>query len=173
MIIPLPCRLGDVAECKGKEVPLKGVSWFRWTKGMEYTYFFKKNNKWNDTDFYTTFECKQPYFFEIPDSLLKDTIIKEHGYPLAGRGYADGLEYIDGKTYIDFIITSSYLSHILVQCDKNAKYVNGGDIILPIAWSEEKKEKAILKSYKCATKKTSVIKPSEPVQLSLFDFLSE
>lgn len=130
MEIPLPCKLGDVAECEGRVLPLKGVSWFKWTEGMEYTYFFKKNSKWNDTDFYTTFEYKQPCFFEIPDSLLRDTFIKEHGYPLKGRGYADGVKYIDGKTYIDFIITSSYFAHVKVQCDKNAEYVNGGGLYI-------------------------------------------
>lgn len=171
MKIPLPCKLGDVAECNGRELPLKGVSWFKWTKGMEYTYFFETGNKWERSDFYTTFEYKQPYFFEISDSLLKDTFIKEHGYPLAGSGYVYGLNYIDGKTYIEFIITTSYFAHIKVQCNKNAEYVNGGNIIFPVAWSEEKKEKAILKSFKSADKKTSVIKPSELVQLSLFDFL--
>ncbi len=41
MRVPLPCRFGDLAECKGKLLPLCGVSRFQCMKGMEFTYFFK------------------------------------------------------------------------------------------------------------------------------------
>lgn len=146
--IPLPCKFGEMADCNGKRLPLIGVSWFRWSKGMEYTYFFLEKDKWHDTNFYSTFCDKQPYFFEIPDSLLKDTFIKERGYPLKGKGYANGLRYKNGKTYIEFIMTSNYLAHIKVQCDEKGAFVPDGDIIFPTGWdTEEKKEKVLLKSY--------------------------
>ena len=46
MRIPLPCRFGESALCNGRSLPLMGVEWFEWTKGMEYTYFIKyKNSK--------------------------------------------------------------------------------------------------------------------------------
>ena len=172
MRVPIPCKLGDIAECNGRKLKLKGVSWFKWTKGMEYTYFFHVNNKWHDTDFYYTFDDNQPCSFEIPDTLLKDDFIKKHGYPLKGRGYVCGLEYKDGKTYIEFIITSNYLEHIKVQCDENGAFVPGGDIIFPTGWdTEEKKERAVLKSYKSIKKEPLQARKQESVQLSIFDFI--
>lgn len=173
MKIPMPCEFGERAECNGKYLPLKGVTWFKWTKGTEYTYFFEENNKWDNTDFYTTFQREQKNFFEIPDSLFEDTFIKERGYPLKGRGYAYGIFYYNEKTYIDFIISSNYLEHIKVQCDKNGLFVPGGDIIFPASWdTEEKRERAILKSYKFIKGEPLVIKEPEPIQLNLFDFIS-
>ena len=61
MKVPLPCKLGDISECNGRKLQLKGVSWFKWTKGMEYTYFFHKNDKWHNTDFYCTFDDNQAH----------------------------------------------------------------------------------------------------------------
>lgn len=149
MKIPLPCKFGDIADCNGVKLPLKAVSWFRWSRGMEYTYFFSKNNKFHNTDFYTTFQSNQQYYMEIPDTLLNDIAIKEHGYPLRGKGHAVGIHYQDSKTYMEFLITSNYYEHIKVQCNINGMYVPGGDIIFPTSWdTEEKKEKAILKSFK-------------------------
>lgn len=149
MRIPLPCNFGDSAKCNGKLLPLKGVSWFMWTKGMEYTYFFSRNDFWHDTDFYTTFDVRQPCEFRILENLLTDRLIKEHGYPLKGRGYACGIDYKNEKLYIDFLMTSSYFAHIRVQCDDNGKYVKGGDIIFPPSWdTAEKREEAVLKAYR-------------------------
>ena len=149
MRIPLPCKFGDSAKCNGKLRPLKGVSWFQWPKGMEYTYFFSKNDFWHDTDFYTTFDVRQmPCEFCIPDSLLIDRPVKEHGYPLKGRGHAFGIHYENGQTYMDFIMTSFFFAHIRVQCDGDGKYVKGGNILFPPSWDTEEKRKAvILKSY--------------------------
>lgn len=172
--IPLPCKFGETADCEGIQLILKGVSWFQWSRGMEYTYFFSRNSKWNNTDFYTTFQNQQPYFFEIPDSLLRDMPIKEHGYPLKGSGHVIGICYKDYKTYVEFLITSNYFEHIKVQCDSNGIYVPGGDIIFPTGWdTEEKKDRAILKSFKPVKREKLIIKESEPVQLSLFDFIGK
>lgn len=171
MKIPLPCNFGEVANCNGSELPLKGVTWFKWTEGIEYTYFFSRNDKWNDTDFYTTFQNSQPCFFEISDSLLDDNFIKERGYPLKGKGFAYGVSYKKGKTYIEFIMTSNYLAHIYVQCDNKGIFVPGGDIIFPMSWDEEKKERAVLKSYKFITGELLLVNESDPVQLTVFDII--
>lgn len=56
MKIPLPCEFGKVSNCNGKLLPLQGVQWFQWQRGIEYTYFFVQNSIWHPTDFYTTFE---------------------------------------------------------------------------------------------------------------------
>ena len=143
MRIPLPCNFGDSAKCNGKLLLLKGVSWFQWTKGMEYTYFFSQNDFWHDTDFYTTFDVRQmPCEFCIPDGLLIDRPVKEHGYPLKGRGHAFGIHYENGQTYMDFIMTSFFFTHIRVQCDGDGKYVKGGNILFPPSWDTEEKRKA-------------------------------
>lgn len=149
MRIPLPCKMGNFAECNGKLLPLCKVSWFHWTWGMEYTYFFARNDFWHGIDFYTTFDLQQPYEFIIPDSLLVDKLIKEHGYPLKGRGYAVGIKCRNEKIYMDFLMTSMYFAHIAVQCDDSGKYVSGGDIIFPLSWdTEEKRNSAVLKGFR-------------------------
>lgn len=172
MKIPLPCNFGGTADCKGQKLKLKGVSWFRWSEGMEYTYFFSRDNYWHDTDFYTTFLLEQLYNFYIPDGLLIEKRIKEHGYPLKGSGRACGVYYLNDKTYIDFIMTSNYLAHIRVQCDETGNYVPNGDIIFPTSWDEEKQERAILKSYKFIKDEPLVAKEVKPIQLNIFDFIS-
>lgn len=148
MKIPLPCKFGEISDCNGKSLPLKGVSWFQWQDGMEYTYFFDRDNFWNPTDFYTTFEKNQPCKIEIIDSLLIEMPIREHGYPLRGSGRATGIDYINSKLYMNFIITSNYFEHIRVQCDTNGEYIPKSDIIFPTGWDEKKKERALLKSYR-------------------------
>ncbi len=173
MNIPIPCEFGNYAECNNRQLLFCGVSWFKWTEGMEYTYFFSTSDKWHTFDFYTTFDCVQPFEFTIPDKLLIDDFIKNKGYPLKGRGYANGVDYLDGKTYIDFIMTDKYLSHIKVQCDKNGEYIPNGNIIFPPSWdTEEKKERAILKSIKFIQGESLKIKEPQPKQLSIFEFIS-
>ena len=79
----------------------------------------------------------------------------------------------NGKTYIEFIITSNYLEHIKVQCDENGVFVPGGDIIFPTGWdTEEKKERTVLKSYKFIKQEPLQVRKQEPVQLSIFDFIA-
>ena len=149
MKIPIPCNFGEKAYCNGRKLPFEGVSWFKWSRGVEYTYFFATNDYWNSTDFYTTFKCESKNQIEIPDFLLKDGFVKDKGFPLKGRGYAYGVCYVDGKTYIDFIMTSNYLAHIKAQCDTTGAYIPNGDIIFPASWdTDEKRENAMLKSFK-------------------------
>ena len=70
-------------------------------------------------------------------------------------------------------MTDMYLSHIKVQCDGEGKYIPNGDIIFPISWdSEEKQERAILKSMKFIQGKPLVIKEPQPKQLTIFDFMN-
>lgn len=173
MKIPIPCNFGEYADCKGKNLQFTGVSWFKWNCGMEYTYFFLTGDKWSEYDFYTTYENMQPFEAFIPDNLLADGFIKSKGYPLKGRGFANGIAYLGGKTYIDFIMTSNYLAHIKVQCDDSGIYIPNGDIIFPPSWdSEEKQERAVLKSIKILQGKPLKIKPPESRQLSIFDFMN-
>ena len=172
MKIPIPCKFGDIAKCKQRMLTFNGVSWFEWSKGLEYTYFFHVSDKWHTTDFYTTYKCEQSCSIDIPDNLLVDGLIKEKGFPLRGRGYANGVYYKNGKLYIDFIITSNYLEHIKVQCDTHCAYITGGDIVFPPSWdTEEKQERAILKSIKIISGEPLVIKEPEPKQLSIFDYI--
>lgn len=148
MKIPLPCEFGKVSNCNGKLLPLQGVQWFQWQRGIEYTYFFVQNSIWYPTDFYTTFEKNQPFEIEIHDSMLIEKPIREHGFPLRGSGRATGIYFIKGKLYMDFIITSNYYEHIRVHCDSNGEYVPNGDVIFPKNWDTEKKARALLKSFK-------------------------
>lgn len=148
MRIPLPCRFGDTAECKGKMLPLYGATWFPWADGMEYIYFFRRDNFWHDVTFYDTRNRNQPYGMEIPDSLLEDKAIKEHGYPIKGRGYAGGIYFQNRRLYMEFLMTSNYFAHIKVECDGGGRYVKGGHIIFPMAWDMEKREGIILKAYR-------------------------
>lgn len=147
MNIPMPCKFGESAECDRKVLPYYGVSWFKWWYGMEYTYFFFTNRKWNPFTFYTSVETNQPEIFVIDDELLIDKPIKEHGYPLKGSGHAIGLRYSNSELYVEFLITSNYNEHIYVQCDKNGKYISGGNIIFPPHWDNQRIEKAVLKRF--------------------------
>ena len=171
MKIPIPCRFGERAECNGSGLLLfNGVDWFNWNEGMEYTYFFDTGNKWHPVEFYVTMKSQQPHEVEIDDSLLVDTYLKEKGYPLRGTGYVTGLRWQNNKRYIDFILTSHYLTHIKVQCDEKGMYVPGGDIIYPPSWdTKEKKEKILLKSAKIEREQELM----EAVQMNIFDFLGK
>ncbi len=173
MNIPMPCEFGSCAECNNRQLPLFGVSWFKWSKGMEYTYFFDTGNKWAPADFYTTFDNAQPFSFNIPDKLLMDGFVKEKGYPLKGRGFANGIYYKNEKIYINFIMTDMYYAHIKVQCDDKGNYVPNGNVIFPAAWdTDEKRERAILKSMKFIQGEPLIIKAPQPKQMNIFDFIN-
>ena len=93
---------------------------------------------------------------EIPDDLLSDAPIKEKGYPLRGAGHVLGVDYHGGKLYVVFIITSNYYEHIRVECDSNGYYVPSGNIIFPPSWdTEERRERAVLKSRRFYTNRPS------------------
>ena len=140
MRIPLPYRFGEAVELKKGMLLFYGVTWFLWYDGMEYTYFFRRNDFWHDVTFYHTRNEIGSYGMDIPDSLLVDKAIKEHGYPLKGRGYVCGIFYINAKLYLEFLITSNYYAHIKVECDEYGGYVKGGHMIFPMAWDMEKRQ---------------------------------
>lgn len=147
MKIPIPCKLGEYGNCNGKILPLKGVSWFKLSQRLEYVYFFEMGSKWKSADFYMSYQTEQPFFIEIPDALLENDFLKNKDYPLKGTGYADGIYFIGGQLYIDFIVTDNYFAHIRVQCNNKGKYIPGGNMIFPPSYdTEEKREKFVLKS---------------------------
>jgi hypothetical protein len=173
MKLPLPCRFGEKALCEGEILTLIGADWFKWTQGIEYTYFFEFSSFWHDVKFYTTYQKEQPCYFEIPDKLLVDGPIKDKGYPLKGKGYTDGIRYKNGKTYVDFIMTSNYFMHIKVECDNKGLYQKQGNIIYPFNWDEEKSKNATLKAFQTSNNEQTHMKPRERdfKQLTLFEII--
>lgn len=171
MKVPIPCKFGDYAECNHKKLQFVGVDCFKWSRGIEYTYFFGTGT----VDFYTTFSNIQPVALCIPDKLFVDGFIKEKGYPLKGKGYANGIRYKAGILYIDFLMTGNYFEHIKVQCDKNWEYIPNGDIIFPPCWSIEKQENAVLKSMRLVKGKSLVDNncKQQPKKLTIFDFINK
>lgn len=147
MKVPMPCKLGENINCIDR---LVGVSWFKWSKGYEYTYYTTGEL---GSNIYVRENPDYPSSMIIPDFLVKDdTLIKDCGYPLKGRGHAYGICFIDGSLFMDFIITSNYYEHILVQCDENCEYVNGGRILFPPNWdTPEKQKRALLRKTRYTT----------------------
>ena len=146
MIIPLPCKFGDVYEYKGKRVLFIGVSWFKWSSGMEYTYFFKANNKWRSSIFYQSSGQVETEKFEIDDKLTQTFILKTYGYPLKGTGKIVGLDYINNHLYVDILSDTFFYAHFKAKCGKYGHYIKGSNIIFPPSWdTNDKKEKALLK----------------------------
>lgn len=148
MEIPLPCKFGEYKDCKGVNLPFVGVSWFRWSWGWDYTYFFRRSQKWNQSHFFTSDGKEMPHSFSVPDFLLADGLLREKGLPFKARGYATGLYGENGKLYLDFLLTSHYFEHLKVECDESGMFVPLGDIIFPLSWdTKEKKESILTKSF--------------------------
>ena len=70
MIIPIPCKLGEKVLCNGRMLVFCGVDWFRWSSGMEYTYFFETGHSWHETDFYTGDGAGMSKYIEVDNVLL-------------------------------------------------------------------------------------------------------
>lgn len=143
MEIPMPCKFGEMEDCKGVSLPFVGVSWFRWSQSWEFTYFFRRSKEWSQYSFYTTDGKEMPCSFSILDSLLADGSLLEKGFPFKARGYVTGLCKENGKLYLDFLLTSHYFAHIKVECDEQARYVPFGDIVFPPSWDTEEKKSSI------------------------------
>lgn len=145
MDVPIPCDFGFYSLCKNKFLEFCGVSWFKWTSGYEYTYFFTTKNEWIRSEFFTSNgkECRK--YLDIDDALLVDKAFVEHGYPLKGSGYLIGIKSIDGELYAELILTSHYLTHLKVECDEHGHFITNGKIIFPPTPSCETLEKR--KSY--------------------------
>ena len=146
MLIPIPCRLGDSYITEEGVKLLKHISWFKWSYGMEYTYFYKDENcgKWETSYFESFINPTYELFCEIKDVLLQDDFLKNRGYPLKGRGYAVGYEIIGGELYVELILSDKYLAHIYVQCNDTGEYMENGKIYVPPSWDTEEKQKSIL-----------------------------
>lgn len=144
MVVPLPCRLGDNYITQKGIKKFKHVSWFKWSHGTEYTYFYENPGKWETSYFENYVNPEYDCTCEIKDTLLEDRFLKDRGYPLKGRGYAAGYKMIDGELYVELILTDKYLAHIYVQCNKNGEYVDNGKLYVPPSWDTEEKQKSIL-----------------------------
>ena len=93
MIIPIPCKLGEKALCNGRMLVFCGVDWFRWSSGMEYTYFFETGDSWHETDFYTGDGAGMSKYIEVDNVLLSSFVLREKGVPLRGEGYVEGFRF--------------------------------------------------------------------------------
>lgn len=150
MKIPIPYQFGEYGQCDNKLLKFTGVSWFHWSTGYEYTYFFATGNRWTGSTFYTSDGKECTEFLDVDEGLLEDKSFAEHGFPLRGTGYVSGIRETDGKLYTNVILTSHYLTHLDVQCDEHGRYPKNGEIIFPPTPSfetTEKRQKVLLKKY--------------------------
>lgn len=97
MIIPIPCKLGEKALCNGRMLVFCGVDWFRWSSGMEYTYFFETGDSWHEADFYTGDGAGMSKYIEMDNVLLSSFVLREKGFPFRGEGYVEGFRFKNGK----------------------------------------------------------------------------
>lgn len=153
MRVPIPYSFGEYGEIPTRKKTLRfcGVSWFKWSTGLEYTYFFKTENKWSEYDFYVSSGNRYSNFIEIDDRFLLEKSFREHGYPFVGSGYLTGVMWIDDTIYADIMITSAYNAHVKVECLGDGQYKRGGRILFPPTPSfetVEKREKFLRKEYK-------------------------
>lgn len=153
MRVPIPYDFGEYGEIPTSKKTLRfcGVSWFKWSTGWEYTYFFKTEDIWNEYTFYVDSGNGYSNFIKIDDQFLLEKSFREHGYPFVGTGYLTGVMWIDGIMYADVIITSAYNAHIKVECLEDGQYKRGGRILFPPTPSfetKEKREKCLQKKYK-------------------------
>lgn len=132
---------------KGEKV-LKGVSWFEWSTGIEFTYYFEREEKWAAVYFFTVKEPDYKLSYDVYDNLLINDSLKNNGFPIKGRGYLSGLRTIHGCLFADIILTDCYLAHVYARCDKNGNYIENGDIYVPPSWDTvERQYSIILKQY--------------------------
>ena len=75
MIISIPCKFGEKALCR-RMLVFCGVDRFRWSSGMEYTYF---------------------KYIEMDNVLLSSFVLREKGLPLRGEGSVEGFRFKNGK----------------------------------------------------------------------------
>lgn len=148
MRIPIPCKLGDsIMTKKGLKI-LCGVSWFQWTDGIEFTYFYENSEKRGNKYFEYQKNPEYETSILINDSLLQNELLIKKSYPIKGRGYLYGLQKINGNLFAEIILTNVYFSHIYVQCNEDCAYVDGGEVLVPPSWdTKEKQYSIILKKY--------------------------
>lgn len=108
MIIPIPCKLGEKALCNGRMLVFCGVDWFRWSSGMEYTYFFETGDSWHETDFCTGDGAGMSKYIEVDNVLLSSFVLREKGFPLRGEGYVEGFRFKNGNMPISCAKLSTF-----------------------------------------------------------------
>lgn len=137
MIIPIPCKLGEKSLCNGRILGFCGVDWFRWSSGIEYTYFFETGDFWHEANFYTGDGSGMSEYIEVDNALLSSFVLREKGFPLRGEGYVEGFRFKNGKTYAHILCETFYFSHHYVESDEKGRFVPGGNIIFQASWSEK------------------------------------
>ena len=148
MKIPIPCKFGEKALCNGKRLVFKGVSWYKWSSGMEYTYYFETGNRWNPTSFYVSKGENFSEYNEVDDQLTSVFDFKEKNFPFRGKGYVDGICLINGQRYACVVSETFYWSHHKVQCDERGFYIQDGNILFQRNWNENQKDGILLKRAK-------------------------
>lgn len=146
MRVPVPNALGTTAEKNNGSYRLTGVTWFFWSTGTEYTYFYETGKKWSTADIEVVKNPDFSFVHEIDDFLLQDGFLKEKGYPIKGRGYVNGLSVINGKLAADIILTDKYLAHVYAECDETGRYIEDGTVYVPPNWDAEEKRLSIILS---------------------------
>lgn len=148
MNVKVPCKLGSNIVTEKGFKKLTSIFWYRWSDGIEVTYFFANDKKWESSDFICEKEPTYKLGYEIDDDLLVDDFLSDKGYPLKGRGYICGLRMVDKKLFAELILTDKYLAHIYVECDEHGRYVKNGSVYVPPSWDTlEKQYSIILKKH--------------------------
>lgn len=145
MIVPIPCKFGETALCKVRELPFYGVDWYKWSSGMEYTYFFETGDPWAGAVFYVSDGFGLSEHVEVDDILTTSFELKEKGFPFRGKGYVCGISFENGKRYAHILSETFYQSHHYVECDEKGYYIPGGDIILQCNFGENQMDKILSK----------------------------
>ena len=148
MIIQIPCKFVEKALCNGKRLVFKGVSWYKWSSGMEYTYYFETGSRWNPTSFYVSKGENFSEYIEVDDQLTSVFDFKEKNFPFRGKGYVDGICLINGQRYACVVSETFYWSHHKVQCDERGFYIQDGNILFQRNWNENQKDGILLKRAK-------------------------
>ena len=144
MKIPLPCDFGELLIIKNGIRILQGVSWYKWTDCTKYTYFFSNNNKWGTSEFLDVDDPAFRLCYQVDDALLIDGFLKDKGYPIRGRGYLCGMNYVDGQLYGELLLTDMYYQHIRARCTKAGEYMPEGELLVPPSWDTEEKQRSII-----------------------------
>lgn len=146
MKLIVPCKLGDERKTLEGIKQFIGVTWFKWSDGMEFTYFYRNSEKWGTAYFETEKSPEYDMSYDICDNLLQDDFLKDKGYPVKGRGYIYGLKMINNELYAELLLTDKYFAHIYVQCDEQGIFREQGKIYVPPSWDTEEKKRSILLS---------------------------
>mgnify|MGYP000084375009 CR=1 FL=1 len=85
-----------------------GVDWFRWSSGMEYTYFFETGDFWHEADFYTGDGAGMSKYIEVDNVLLSSFVLREKRLTSPRRRIRRRIPVQNGKKY-DPILCETFL----------------------------------------------------------------